>query len=216
MSDHQSASTYRYCQHCGKAKKMCICHTIQNLHSEVELIILQHPDEVHRAMGTARILNLSLDSCRILVGENFTENAELNTLLQDDSYIHWVLFPNEKSVPVTQLSSAHLGNTLGSRSEMKKIRVLLIDGTWKKAYKIWRLSENLHCLLSVALPDSLKGNYRIRKAPSSNSLSTVEAGFHLLNILEPSQDFTPLIESFNQMVDRQFKHIPSHIRTQNY
>ncbi|RTZ21991.1 tRNA-uridine aminocarboxypropyltransferase [Vibrio penaeicida] len=206
MSDHQSASTYRYCQDCGKAKKMCICHTIQNLHSEVELIILQHPDEVHRAMGTARILNLSLDSCRIFVGENFSEHTELNDLLQDDSYNHSVLFPSEESVPVSRL-----GN-----DEIRKHRVLLIDGTWKKAYKIWRLSENLHSLTSVALPVDLEGNYRIRKAPSSNSLSTVEAGFHLLNILDVTRDFTPLIESFNQMVDMQFKHIPPHIRAQNY
>ena len=94
---------------------MCICHTIQNLHSEVELIILQHPDEVHRAMGTARILNLSLDSCRILVGENFSEHTELNDLLQAASYSHSVLFPSEESVPIS-----HLDN-----HEIRKHRVLL-------------------------------------------------------------------------------------------
>ncbi len=185
---------------------MCICHTIRELHSEVELIILQHPDESNRAKGTARILNLSLGSCRILVGEDFTQNAELNNLLQDKSYNHWVLFPNKNSLSVDHLKEG----------QSKKHRVILLDGTWKKALKIWHLSKNLHHLTSLALPENIEGNYRIRKSPSSNSLSTVEAGYHLLTIIEPSRDFTPLIDSFNQMIDMQFEQIPSHIRNKNY
>ncbi|UAB69388.1 DTW domain-containing protein [Vibrio sp. SCSIO 43132] len=206
MSDHQSETHSRYCQDCGKAKKMCICHTIQSLHSEVELLILQHPDEVNRAMGTARILKLSLANTHVLIGEDFTNDERLAQLLEDDAYHHCVLFPQKSSLSVSEIAK-HKG---------KKLRVILLDGTWKKAYKMWRLNTMLHDLPCIALPENLEGNYRIRKAPSSNSLSTVEAGFHVLRLLDSSRDFSPLLESFERMVDMQFSHIPPHVRSKNY
>ena len=50
--------------------------------SDIELIILQHPSEVKNAIGTARILDLSLPHCQIIIGENFTEDNVLNNILK--------------------------------------------------------------------------------------------------------------------------------------
>ncbi|WP_159651810.1 tRNA-uridine aminocarboxypropyltransferase [Vibrio atypicus] len=198
----------RYCSQCGKSLKACICEWIQSLPSKVELVILQHPSETNRPMGTARILSLSLANSHYFVDEDFTEHEPLNQLLNDTSYQHFVLYPGETSVAHTEVAQ--------KLEKDERIRVILLDGTWKKAYKMWLLSKNLHALPLVRLPENLQGNYRIRKAPSDNSLSTVEAGYHILSLLEPEQDFSPLVEAFNQMIEFQIKQMPPGVFEKNY
>lgn len=199
----------RYCSQCGKSRKACICPWIVPLESGVELIILQHRSEAHRPLGTARILKLSLENCTCLIGENFSEDETLNSLLADNNYQHWILYPSEHSVCLSELAedkSAH----------QTKIRLILLDGTWKKAYKMWQLSSNLHSLPTVKLPENLQGSYTIRKAPTENSLSTVEAGFHALSILEPKNDFTPLLNAFDKMIEFQIAQMPPGVFEKNY
>ncbi|MBY7958030.1 DTW domain-containing protein [Vibrio fluvialis] len=196
----------RYCSECGKARKACICDAIVPLSSRVELIILQHPTEEHRPMGTSRILSLSLPNSRLLVGEDFRQHEELNRLLADENAQHFVLYPSEQSQ-----SSAEFEPEAG-----KTLRVILLDGTWKKAFKMWQVNTQLHALPSLHLPKDLTGNYRIRKAPSDNALSTVEAGYHLLQSLQPESDFSPLMNTFDAMIEYQIQHMPPGVFERNY
>ncbi|MEI8656885.1 tRNA-uridine aminocarboxypropyltransferase [Vibrio sp. Hal054] len=196
----------RYCSQCGKARKACICDSIVALDSQVELIILQHPTEEHRPMGTARILSLSLANSRLLVGEDFREHGELNQLLAEPDVEHFVLYPSDVS-----LSAADVALPIE-----KKIRIILLDGTWKKAFKMWQLNTQLHHLPCLHLPEDLKGNYRIRKAPSENALSTVEAGFHVLSMMQPEKDFSPLLDVFEAMIDYQIQQMPAGVFERNY
>ena len=81
----------RYCPQCSKALQACICQWVTPLESNVELIILQHPSEEHRPMGTARILSLSLKNSVTIVGEDFSDNEQLNNMLADEQYQHVIL-----------------------------------------------------------------------------------------------------------------------------
>ncbi|MDW6092400.1 DTW domain-containing protein [Vibrio rhizosphaerae] len=193
----------RYCIQCQKAHKACLCSTIVPLSSAIELIILQHPTEVRKPTGTASILTLSLDRALCLVGENFTQDETLNALLNDADVTHFVLFPGGGSTCVNEIQPP---------SPPQRYRVILLDGTWKKAYKMWQLSTNLHNLPRLHLPESLQSRYRIRKAPRDNCLSTVEAGYHLLSNWQPHQDFSPLLQSFEQMIQFQLAQMPPDVR----
>ncbi|MDP5253827.1 MULTISPECIES: tRNA-uridine aminocarboxypropyltransferase [unclassified Vibrio] len=199
----------RYCPACYKARKACICASITPLQAQTKLVILQHHTETSQALATAPILELSLDSCQVLVGEDFTDNAMLNTLLTNPSYHCVLLYPSEQSVALGQSFSS-------AEHQGKALCVILLDGTWKKAYKMWRLSSNLHSLPSVCLPEGLCGDYRLRKAPKSHYLSTVEAGYHLLSLLEPDNDFSPLLHSFNQMIDFYMSQMPPEVLASHY
>ncbi|EGA68604.1 hypothetical protein VISI1226_21489 [Vibrio sinaloensis DSM 21326] len=198
----------RYCSQCGKSLKACICQWIQSLPSKVELVILQHPSESNRPMGTARILTLSLANSYSFVGEDFSQHSTLNQLLAQSEVQHFVLYPGESAV-----SHQRVADKVAAQ---QKVRIIILDGTWKKAYKMWQLSSNLHALPLIRLPENLQGNYRIRKAPSDNSLSTVEAGYHILQLLQPETDFAPLIEAFNQMIEFQIKQMPPGVFEKNY
>ncbi|WP_117234452.1 tRNA-uridine aminocarboxypropyltransferase [Vibrio maerlii] len=203
----------RYCSKCGKAKVACICQYIRTIDTDVQLIILQHKTETQRPLGTAKILSLSLANSVSIVGEDFSHDTKLTKLLADQSFQHWVLYPSDNSMLITEQVSTRL--TQSNLSE-KPVRLIVIDATWKKAYKIWQLSTNLHNLQAVHLPENIKGNYRVRKAPSDNSLSTVEATAHALALIEPQTDFSPLFEAFDSMVDDHIKAMPPGVYERNY
>ena len=46
------------CADCGKPLPLCICDSITPIENRVDLLILQHPQEQDRALGTARLAAL--------------------------------------------------------------------------------------------------------------------------------------------------------------
>ena len=164
-------------------------------------------------MGTAKILSLSLVNCRTFIGENFTDHTELNTLLADEQYQHQVLFLDGTSQAISSTSN---------QTKLKQ-RVILLDGTWKKAYKMWQLSKNLHSLPKVHLDTELSGNYRVRKAPKDNALSTAEAGYHVLSQLDGESGatkeldkFGSILTAFDNMIEFHISQMPEGVYQKNY
>ena len=203
----------RYCETCGKAHRACICKTISPISSPITVWILQHPSEVNRAIGTARIVTLSLSNAQLWVGEGFSEHNELNQLLNDQTQRVAVLFPNDSSVT---LNDWQQGNDINQIDE-RPLTLILLDGTWKKAYKMWLLSHNLHSLPTVALSEIMDGEYRIRKSPKAGGLSTVEACYYALSELDATADrYQPLLTSFHAMIDFQIQQMPEGIFERNY
>ena len=199
----------RYCEHCGKAKKACICHWIKNITATTEIWILQHPSEIKRAIGTARILSLSLPNSRLWVGEDFSNHDEINALLAEPERDVYIVYPGDGAIPVSTVAATVKSHRLQT--------VILLDGTWKKAYKMWLLSTNLHSLPLVNLDNANNGNYRIRKSSKEQGVSTVEAGYLALSAFEADDNkFTPLLTTFNQMIDFQITQMPQGVFEKNY
>ncbi len=200
----------RYCLVCNRAKKACICSFTEEIKTHIEVIILQHPTEVKQAKGSAAILSLTLPNSKCFVGEDFTDHLELNTLLSDDRAHTFLLFPSEQSIQLDTVNCAKLRTH-------KIMRVILVDGTWRKAYKIIRCSQNLHSLPCLSLPEAgVSGQYRIRKAAQSHQLSTLEAGYEILSRLEPDTDFTPLMTAFHRMIEQYLSYVPESVRNRHY
>ncbi|MCM0147525.1 DTW domain-containing protein [Photobacterium galatheae] len=199
----------RYCERCGKAVKACICQWIEKIDARTELWILQHPSEVKQPLGTARILTLSLPNARLWIGEDFSEHDEINTLLSDPERHVAVLYPGEGAIPLSQWAP--------ERGAKQRTTLILLDGTWKKAYKIWQLSANLQTLPCVRLETASAGNYRIRKSPKASGVSTVEAAYDALSQIEgEGQKFQPLIHTFEQMIDFQISQMPPGVYERHY
>lgn len=59
------------CTRCLRPHTTCLCQWIAPTTHTVDVVVLQHPLEVHNAKGSARLLHLSLPNSRLLVGEVF-------------------------------------------------------------------------------------------------------------------------------------------------
>ena len=190
------------CCQCNKALSACICASICALDNQHFLHILQDPSEQNKAIGTARILDLSLSRVKLSTGDLFdpTDFDLDNTFL---------VFPDEQalSLPTLQESQQIDVNT----------QFILLDGSWKKAYKLLMNNPFLQALPKVMINVAGKSTYRIRKSPREDGLSTVEAGYYLLSELENDENkFTPLLNSFNKMIDFQIASMPAEIYQKHY
>lgn len=212
-------SRRQYCSRCQRPLPSCICDLVTSVQNSTPLLILQHPSETLHPKGSANLLQLSLQNCEIYFAEVF-EN--LNDILDEEKYRNVLLYPedtNEKtsspSPSLATLNTATKGchsNTVASTQEhlkqkaTPKTRLVVIDGTWRKAFKILQLNPLLAELprYSGDLPATTE--YAIRKAPKSGQLSTLEACCLALGEIDAEPErYQPLLDAFIRFNQRWLK-----------
>lgn len=207
------------CQQCLRPPVACLCHTIKPIDNQVNLVIFQHPSEVKHARGTAKIVELSLNNCEIMIGEDFSNHPGFNALLQDSSRHLMLLYPNDQAISPSRLRHQLAQGAGGGHDlSLSDLTIIVLDGSWKKAYKIYCLNpilQTLPCIgISAGIDVNNQSNYRIRKSSRRDSLSTIEACYQLLTELEGDQRcFDCLLDSFDFMVDYQLNAMPSDVRS---
>lgn len=171
------------CLQCQRPTNACICAFVCEIHNKTPVLVLQHPSEVKQTKGTVALLQRSLIACQVLVGEDFSENIELNEILAQHQTL--LLYPSEQA-QVLRLTSNTIENPNGVKAEDKPRLLIILDGTWRKAYRMFMMSSNLQALDQVCLPDYLanNGQYLIRKVAKKNALSSLEATCYALALLE--------------------------------
>lgn len=193
-----------FCPDCDFLKSRCLCSTLKNIPNNVHLIVLQHPSESKHPLNTVRIMKKSFKEMTVLIGEDFSADLKLNTLLCDPKNECALLYPHSTS------------KILDERNKMPITHLILIDGTWRKAKKIFLLSKNLQSIPAIRLNPEEKSEYRIRKAPTESALSTLEASVEALKILEPNLDTTSAVTSFHKMIDLQIQKMGRAVYQTNY
>ncbi|OOE93327.1 hypothetical protein BZG76_04830 [Salinivibrio sp. AR647] len=198
----------RYCSSCHKAKAICVCDAITPITNTIPVIILQHPDEVAHPKNSACLLALALEHCERWIGEDFSEHRALNEKLARSQRRYAVLYPGEHAIALSSLTKP-LASAKESDREIPW-GIILLDGTWKKAYKLYQLSKNLHDLPTVKITTMPPSQYTIRKSSKPGALSTLEAGFAALSELSGDREhYQPLLTSFEAMIERQLAFMPA-------
>ncbi|RJG04353.1 DTW domain-containing protein [Noviherbaspirillum sedimenti] len=204
------------CLTCLRPQQACICRWITPVAHAVEVVILQHPLEVANAKGSARLLHLSLPRSRLAVGEVFAEQAlqallyapfsltqESGTAAAPDAMQAVLLYPEIAGVaPSPPLAPALL-------AVPEKLRLVVLDGTWRKSRKMLYLNPLLQQLPRLPLLQAPPSRYAIRKAHRPHQLSTLEATCHALMQLENCDPkFQPLLQAFDGFVAQQLDYRP--------
>jgi hypothetical protein len=176
-----------------RPKAMCLCGLVQQVHTRTKLVVLQHPRERRHPFGTARLLRLAMPDARIeTVYGGFDEVLHLEVEVASDAA---VLYPHEAAVDLADLPASELPSTL-----------VLLDGTWAHAKKLYKDNAWVQRLRHVRINPPRPSNYRIRKEPQEDFVSTVEALVYALSILEPENTSVPtLLTAFDRMIDRQIE-----------
>jgi DTW domain-containing protein YfiP len=179
------------CDRCARPLPVCFCAHLQVLSTRTRVMLLQHPRESRKAIGTARMAHLSLPNSVLRVGTDFSADPVVNAALAESSPTY-VLFPGAQAVDVATLPCD------------RAITLLMVDGTWWQARKLLKLNPAVAALPRVAFTPSRPSQYRIRRQPAEFCVSTIEALAEVLNVLEPSdQSFTRILAPFHAMVAKQ-------------
>ena len=200
------AMTRLTCTACLRPQTTCLCRWIIPLVPVMDVVILQHPLEVQHAKGSARLLHLSLAGSRLVTGEVFIAE-ELRALLYGQAGTEArqpvLLYPDmaeEKSLGLATppaLQPEWLRNPAS-------LRLIVLDGTWRKSRKILYLNPLLQQLPRLALHNTAPSRYRIRKAHAANQLSTLEATCLALMQADPGpQKYDQLLSAFEGYIEQQ-------------
>ena len=166
--------TRAYCLTCERPEKSCICHLVTVVDNDIHVVILQHPLEVKQSKGSVTLLHQSLKNSQVIVGENFTDNIEVQLLLKKYDQQCAVLYPSDNAILVSEDN-----NGIASPKCL-----FILDGTWKKSYKMFMSNVWLQQLPHFTLANDIVGQYQIRKTTKKNALSSLEACCYALIALE--------------------------------
>jgi DTW domain-containing protein YfiP len=152
--------------------------------------VVQHPRERFHPFGTLRIARLGLTRLRSTVC--FRPTIEPPVSLPRRAAL---LYPAADALDFDAVASSGPPEAL-----------VVIDGTWHHARGIFRNSPWLQRLPRYRIRPNAPGRYRIRRAPSPEHLSTVEAIVWALSRLEPATEgLHGLLDAFESMIDEQIR-----------
>ena len=199
------------CPHCGKPLPLCICESVELIENKIQLLILQHPQEQDRALGTARLAALHFKDAVVKVGLSWPSLSKaLGRPVHDPS--RWAIL-YLGSAKVADLDTDKEIVAINRKGELEEHQrailediegIILLDGTWSQAKALWwRNAWMLKCQRVILGPKRSSRYGVLRKEPRSDGLSTIESVGLLLAGLEKRPDIAEALNtSFDRMLAR--------------
>jgi len=182
-----------------------MCEAIAPLATKHRVLLLQHPQEPDKVLGTARIAHLSLPNSVLRVGLSW---PNLRTALGEEVvanrwvvlYLGSVEIPRERRDPLIYVDKK--GTIIPSPSPADIDGVIVLDGTWSQAKALWwRNAWLLKCRRAVLGPAQKSLYGRMRREPRRECLSTIESvGLALTGLGEPESVENGLREVFSNLL----------------
>ncbi len=211
------------CPRCEKPKPtLCFCSEIEAIANTRPVLILQHPQEPDKLLGTARLANLNLKNSALLVGlswpnlakaierAEFAAGDEVSRDVADWAVLYLGSQPEDKTAaPLRAFAKYKNEISVDTDGEMKALGsmvkgVIVIDGTWSQAKAIWWRNAWLSKLKRLALNPSARSLYGdLRKEPRRECLSTIESIAETLEVLgEPAENSAALRATFSRLIEK--------------
>lgn len=178
------------CWRCGRPSSVCLCPHIREVETRTRVVILQHPRERSVPINTARLAEVGLTNAERLVGVEFDERELARALSGGAPPI--LLFPGPEARP------------LAEARRHGPVTLVVLDGTWWQAQKLLKTNPSLAHLPRYRLNPAEPSRYRIRRAPSAECISTIEAIVEALTVLEGDEcPARALLAPFDALVEQQ-------------
>jgi DTW domain-containing protein YfiP len=178
------------CYACFRPRVDCFCAEIPCINNQTEVLLLQHERERFHPFNTARIVH------RALRNSSLIHDYALALASRIELSPHaGLLYPGEDAVLLSDLAPA-----------ARPKQLVVLDGTWHQTKTLVRDIPALRNLPRYKLTPTMPSQYRIRREPTADSLSTLEAVVAALSELEPqTQGLKALLATFAGLIDRQIE-----------
>lgn len=203
---------------CGRPPSLCVCPPVPIVDNRVALLVLQHPQEQDRILGTARLLTRILRNSHLKIGlswRNLHHALEGATEQRSAEPRQWgVLYlgsakiaDDDKGVKLAPLiaidrNGAPLSDQAAALDGLEGLVVL--DGNWAQAKALWWRNPWLTRLRRlIVVPDgpSLYGD--LRREARREAVSTLEAAALALSALEGNAEVREkILGPFRELVRR--------------
>ena len=198
------------CARCGKPAPLCLCDTIAPIDNRIALLILQHPQEQDRELGTARLTALQLKHATLRIGLSWPSLAKALGRPADPK--RWAVLylgsasrrdlPRDREVIAVDGKGVPLTDQDRALSEIEG--VILLDGTWSQAKTLWWRNPWVLKCRRLVLNSKQRSRYgTLRREPRREGLSTLEAAALTLSHLATQPEIeAALAASFSTLLER--------------
>ncbi|MGV2873055.1 tRNA-uridine aminocarboxypropyltransferase [Colwellia sp. E150_009] len=186
------------CDLCRLAKQYCIC-AIAPQHNTVKtnagFLLLMYDTEVLKPSNTGKLIADLIPDTFAFLWSRTTKNEELLTLLNDEKWQPFVVFPQEYADNQRQVFTQEVVCTQGKRPLF-----IMLDGSWREAKKMFRKSPYLDKFPLVSFdpkkslhskelmnyercsPVGQDSRYTVRKTALEHQFSTAEVAARVLEM----------------------------------
>ncbi len=196
------------CPRCQKPAELCVCDGVDPIDNKIELLILQHPQEQDRALGTARLTAMHFKNATLKIGLSWPSLSKILGRTVDPA--RWAILYLGSS-KVEELETDRDIVVIDRKGQLEDAQtailkslegVILLDGTWSQAKALWwRNAWMLKCRRVILGPSRPSRYGKLRKEPRRDGLSTLEAAAMLIGRLERRDDIeTSLHASFEKLL----------------
>ena len=186
------------CDLCRLAKKYCICCIAPEQNTVVTnagFLLLMYDTEVLKPSNTGKLIADLIPDTFAFLWDRTTKNEELLTLLDNEKWQPFVVFPKEYADDSRQVFTREVVCDKGKRPLF-----IMLDGSWREAKKMFRKSPYLdkYPLVSFDPKQSLNTNtlmseakrspvgedsrYTVRKTALEHQFSTAEVAARVLEM----------------------------------
>lgn len=126
------------CPRCQKPLPLCVCDGLETINNKIELLVLQHPQEQDKALGTARLAVLQLKRAELKVGLSWPSLSKILGRTVDPQ--HWAILylgsveaatiAPDQDIVVVDSKGQPIDHQAGVLREIEGI--VLLDGTWSR------------------------------------------------------------------------------------
>ena len=198
------------CPHCQKPAALCVCDSIVPIDNRVSLVILQHPQEQDKTLGTARLAALHLTNAQLKIGLSWPSLSKMLGRAADPQRWAVLYLGSVKAADVAPGREVVVVNRKGAPvgdqdAALRTIEgIIVLDGTWSQAKALWwRNAWMLKCRRIVLGPQRPSRYGKLRREPRRDGLSTIEAAGLLLARLEGRPAIEEALNaSFDRMLSR--------------
>jgi DTW domain-containing protein len=198
------------CPTCGKPPVLCVCEGVEPLETKVALLMLQHPQEQDRLLGTARLTQRSLKNSALKIGLSWPSLSK--ALGRDADPSQWAILhlgstkpsdlPRDRELVVLDKKGVPLPD---QDKELAGLRgIVLFDGSWAQAKTLWWRNAWVLKGRRLALNPQKPSLYgKLRREPRREALSTIEAAALTLARIERKPEIEKALGGFfGTMLDK--------------
>lgn len=175
----------------------CICAYRVRVATRTHIWLITHRIEHYKPTNTGRLIGDCIEHTRVFQWSRTEPDPALLTALADERFEPFVVFPDDND----DYRHRVVGPQRVASSERIPVLILL-DGTWRQARRMFRRSDYLAALPVVPLHSARQTRYRLRKAASPEHLCTAEVAAELLSRIGDSQAAAVLDDYFTVFNDQ--------------
>ena len=194
MSKRRSTEPKR-CPRCRIHHTLCFCEFLKAIPIKNRISFIMHHREEHLTSNTASLAEKILPNSKIYLRGLPEAPFDFLNLNCKEEELTLFLYPTEDAITLNPL---HFNFD-------KKIHLIVPDGTWTQARKVYKRENLKGKVICVKLPEGNISEYQLRKTHIPEGLSTYEAVAKALGIIESNQVEQEKMAIFKIMVARVIK-----------